>query len=158
MINSFPPILPENPKVLILGSMPGVQSLARYEYYAHPQNQFWKILFRLLEGSDPPMLFDEKIALLHKHQIALWDVLESCEREGSLDSKIKNSKANDLPALLLNNPSIKKILFNGKESHRLFVKNFGDKIQIPQFVMPSTSPAYTLAFQLKLKSWAAQLI
>ncbi len=158
MINSFPPILPENPKVLILGSMPGVQSLARYEYYAHPQNQFWKILFRLLEGSDPPMLFDEKIALLHKHQIALWDVLESCEREGSLDSKIKNSKANDLPALLQNHPSIKKILFNGKESHRLFVKNFGDRFPIQMVIMPSTSPAYTLAYLEKLQAWSALLV
>jgi len=157
MICSFPPICGENPKILILGSMPGVASLTRQEYYAHAQNAFWKIMFSLLSDLPVPDDFESRKKLMLENHIAVWDVLESCEREGSLDSKIRNGIANPIPQFLDENPLIKAIFFNGKESQKIFVKTFGSTISLPQFSMPSTSPAYTIKFESKLEVWKSIL-
>ncbi len=155
-INSFPPIINKSCKVLILGTIPGVKSLEQVEYYAHPQNQFWKILCEIFCNQNLPTNFSEKQDFLLKNHIAVWDVLESCDREGSLDSKIRNHLANDIPKLVNEYSMIKKIIFNGKESNRLFVKNFGEPL-LPYFVVPSTSPAYTLKYADKLEAWQMAL-
>lgn len=157
MIASFPPILPTEPKVLILGSMPGAMSLAKQEYYGHKQNHFWKILFALLEQSPVPESFDQKKEILYKHRIALWDVLANCEREGSLDSNIKNQVENDIPGLLAQHPTIKTIAFNGQQSHRFFIRKFGTIPGIDFYVLPSTSPAYTMKLEAKIAAWATVL-
>lgn len=133
--------------------MPGGMSLAKQEYYAHPQNQFWKIMFSLFGSLPVPGKFEDRVALLLKNHIALWDVLESCEREGSLDIHIKNHIENNIPALLATHPSIHTIVFNGKESHKFFVRKFGKEIPLRHFVMPSTSPANTVGFEKKLSAW-----
>lgn len=154
MINSFPALADENSKILVLGTMPGVQSIEKQQYYAHPQNAFWKILFTLFDELPVPPEFELRKKLLIENGIALWDVLESCHREGSLDSNIKNGIPNKIRELLAAYPNIKTVVFNGKESHRLFVKTFGDSIVLPQIVMPSTSPANTMKFETKLESWS----
>ncbi|RYG25178.1 MAG: DNA-deoxyinosine glycosylase [Chitinophagaceae bacterium] len=154
MICSFPPILPDAPTILILGTMPGARSLEKQEYYAHAQNHFWKIIFRLLGSEVVPETFAERKTFLIEHKIAVWDVLESCEREGSLDANIRNATENPIPELIRENPSIKAVFFNGQESHRIFTRTFGDQIKLPMFVMPSTSPAYTIGFEKKLGIWS----
>lgn len=156
-INSFPAIVDHQTHTLILGTMPGVTSLQKYEYYGYAQNQFWKIMFTVFHELPVSTIYDEKVALLQKNNIGLWDVLHGCERVGSLDSKIKNHIENDIPRLLNNYPTISKILFNGKESHRYFIRAFGVIEGIEYHVMPSTSPAYTIKFDEKLKLWSQAL-
>ncbi|MBS7786636.1 DNA-deoxyinosine glycosylase [Flavobacterium sp. CYK-55] len=156
-IKSFPPIVNPQTRVLILGTMPGAASLAQSEYYAHPQNQFWKIMFTIFAYRTTPETFVEKVKLIQQNHIGLWDVLQYCEREGSLDSNIKNPEENDLPGLLKQYPNIQKIIFNGQESHRLFHKKFGHLIHLEKHIMPSTSPAHTLEFEHKLAAWQKAL-
>ena len=98
-ISSFPPIIDDASKILILGSIPGVKSLEKQQYYAHPQNAFWKIIFALFEEEFTEN-YAERIQVLKKHHIALWDVIDSCERKGSLDSEIRNEEANQIAELL----------------------------------------------------------
>lgn len=154
MIYSFPPFINNETEILILGTMPGIASLEKQEYYAHPRNHFWKIIYTLFDELPVSIHFEEKIKLLEANKIGIWDVLENCERKGSLDIHIKNHKPNDFESLLKNYPNIKKIIFNGKESHRYFIKNFEQKKGITYFVMPSTSPANTMSFENKLKNWS----
>ena len=99
-------------------------------------------------------IFEEKIKLLQSNKLGLWDVLENCERKGSLDVHIKNQKENDFETLFNEFPGIHNIIFNGKESHRYFVKKFGQIEGITYYVMPSTSPANTMSFENKLKIWS----
>lgn len=156
-VSSFPPFADADSEVLILGTMPGAMSLARQEYYAHKQNHFWKIMYALFSGLPVDERFSDKIALMQKNKIAIWDVLKHCEREGSLDSNIRNHFENDIPGLLRSHPKIKKILFNGQQSHKFFLKKFGQIEGITYHVLPSTSPAHTMKFEKKLEAWAAVL-
>ena len=137
--------------------MPGIASLEKQEYYAHPRNHFWKIIYTLLNNLPIVENFEEKIAFLQSHKIGLWDVLENCEREGSLDIHIKNHKENDFEKLFEKFSGINKIVFNGKESHKYFFKKFGQIKGITYYVMPSTSPANTMSFEKKLEIWSTIL-
>lgn len=154
MIHSFPPFANSQTEILILGTMPGIASLEKQEYYAHPRNNFWKIIYTLLNSLPIAENFEEKISLLQNHKIGLWDVLENCERKGSLDIHIKNHKENDFEMLLEEFSGITKIVFNGKESHKYFFKKFGQIKGITYYVMPSTSPANTISFEKKLEIWS----
>ena len=109
---SFAPIVDEHSRILILGSMPGIKSLEQQEYYAHPQNRFWRLLALLL-NEDVPQDYAAKQALLHKHHIALWDTLGYCEREGSLDSNIKNEAPNAVVELAGELPHLQAVVCNG---------------------------------------------
>jgi hypoxanthine-DNA glycosylase len=155
MINSFPPFVNSQTKILILGTMPGIASLEKQEYYAHKRNHFWKIMYTLLDNLPISEIFEEKIQLLQANNIGLWDVLENCERKGSLDIHIKNQKENDFETLFKEFPGLSKIVFNGKESHKYFLKKFGQIKGITYYLMPSTSPANTMSFDNKLKIWSA---
>ena len=115
---------------------------------------FWKIIYTLLDELPISEIFEEKIKLLQTNKIGLWDVLENCERKGSLDIHIKNHKENDFESLFNKFPAITKIVFNGKESHKYFLKKFGQIKGITYHVMPSTSPANTMSFENKLKIWS----
>ncbi len=157
MIHSFPPFVNSNTEILILGTMPGIASLEKQEYYAHPRNHFWKIMYTLLKNLPISEIFEEKIKLIQSNNIGLWDVLQNCERKGSLDIHIKNHIENDFEMLFEKFPGITKIVFNGKESHKYFLKNFGQIKGITYYVMPSTSPANTISFEKKLEIWSAIL-
>ncbi len=152
-ISSFPPIVSEDSKILILGSVPGIKSLEMKEYYAHPQNKFWRILFALFQ-EDFTADYAEKMELLKKNKIAVWDVIDSCERKGSLDTEIKNEAHHDILQLLQDFPSIKVIFCNGQKSFKTLRKILPDDLKIPILVLASTSPAYTIPYQQKLKDWS----
>ena len=106
---SFAPIADEQSRILILGSMPGIKSLEQQEYYAHPQNRFWRLLALLL-NEDMPQNYAVKQALLHKHHLALWDTLGYCERDGSLDSNIKNEAPNAVIELVSELPHLQAVV------------------------------------------------
>tara|TARA_R110000868_G_scaffold82057_2_gene231907 strand:+ start:402 stop:875 length:474 start_codon:yes stop_codon:yes gene_type:complete len=154
MITSFSPFINSETEILVLGTMPGIASLEKQEYYAHPRNHFWKLMYTLLDRLPISVVFENKIKLLQANKIGLWDVLENCERKGSLDIHIKNQKENDFEALFKKYPKITKIIFNGKESHKYFLKKFGQIKGITYYVMPSTSPANTMSFEKKLTIWS----
>ena len=105
----------ENPKILILGSMPGEESLRQQQYYAFPRNSFWKIMGELF-GFSRDLPYEERLEILKRNGIALWDSLASCRREGSLDTKIMDPVPNDILSLVKKNPSIRRILCNGSAS------------------------------------------
>ena len=151
-ISSFAPIISTTSRILILGSVPGVKSLEMQQYYAHPQNQFWKIVFELI-GEDFSKDYETRIETIRKNNIALWDVIDTCEREGSLDTKIRNEEHNDITKMLNNHPSINVIFCNGQKSFKNLKKILGKESEIPVFVLPSTSPLHTISFDKKLKEW-----
>lgn len=155
MIQSFPASVNSKTEILILGTMPGIASLEKQEYYAHKRNHFWKIMYTLFDNLPIAKVFQKKIQLLQANNIGLWDVLENCERKGSLDIHIKNHKENDFETFFKEFPRITTIIFNGKESHKFFLKKFGQIKGITYYVMPSTSPANTMTFENKLKIWSA---
>lgn len=151
-ISSFSPIIDAQSEILILGSIPGVKSLEKQQYYGHPQNKFWKIIFQLLseEFTDD---YTQRIATIHKHHIALWDVIDSCERKGSLDSEIRNEEANQIEELLEAYPNVKAIFCNGGKSYKNLQKLLGKNYRLPIFLLPSTSPLHTVSFEKKLEEW-----
>lgn len=151
-ISSFAPIISTTSRILILGSVPGVKSLEMQQYYAHPQNQFWKIVFELI-GEDFSKDYETRIETIRKNNIALWDVIDTCEREGSLDTKIRNEEHNDITKILNDHPSISVIFCNGQKSFKNLKKILGEESEIPVFVLPSTSPLHTISFDKKLKEW-----
>ena len=156
-ITAFEPVASPGARTLILGSMPSVESLNQGFYYAHPRNAFWHIL---AEAFGEPFQKDVpgRIALLKRHDIALWDVLQSCERQGSLDSAIRQPVPNDFDGLFRRCPGIRTILFNGGTAERLFMK-WGRPYTEGRVCqrLPSTSPAYTLTYERKLAQWRQAL-
>ena len=151
-ITSFPPVVDKNSKILILGSMPGAKSLQMQQYYAFPQNQFWRIMFSLFdEGFSDD--YEVRINFLKQNGVALWDVIESCERKGSTDTEIKAEIDNNIPDLIKNHPGIQAIFCNGQKAYKNLVKILGKEFRIPIIVLPSTSPLHTVKFEEKLLSW-----
>lgn len=151
-IVGFEPVCRADARVLILGSMPSVQSLEQSFYYAHPRNVFWPMLAEILKEA-PPKTVPEKKEMLLRHQIALWDSVHSCEREGSLDSDIRCAQPNDFESLYRRCPQIRSVLFNGAAAQKLYPRPAGEDAQIIFYRLPSTSPAYTLKYELKLAAW-----
>ncbi|WP_047549623.1 DNA-deoxyinosine glycosylase [Methylotenera sp. G11] len=161
-VSSFAPIEGDSPRVLILGSMPGVASLAAGQYYAHPRNAFWKIMEAVL---DIPAVdgYETRVEKLKHFNIALWDVLESCIRPGSLDAAIEmdSAKANDIKALIQRHPGINVICFNGGSAEKIFKKRvlplLGD-FSVKYIRLPSTSPAHAgMPFENKVMAWRAAI-
>lgn len=153
-INSLEPIADENSKILILGSIPGRQSLEKQQYYGNNRNAFWKIIYTLFDGEYQED-YHEKIRFAKKYNIALWDVIENCNREGSLDSNIKNENPNDFESFFKQYPNIKHVFFNGAKAYDVFKKKVGfDSFKNITFEkLTSTSPANTITFVKKLKEW-----
>lgn len=135
----FPPLFDENSKILILGSFPSVKSREQMFFYGHPQNRFWKVIAGVF-CAIVPQTIEEKRHFLLKNNIALWDVLASCEITGSADSTIKNAEANDISPILLNAP-IKRIFVNGKTAEKYYNKYIKPEIKREAVLLPSTSPA-----------------
>ena len=144
--------------------MPGVKSLLENQYYAHPQNQFWKIMGELF-GARRELAYEERLKELVKNHVALWDVVYRCQREGSLDSAIKSDtvEANDFEQLFSLAPQIRTIYFNGQKAEQLFTRLAFRSISIlptkPNLVrLPSTSPAHaTISKEEKMKVWCTVL-
>lgn len=162
-VSSFAPIEGESARVLILGSIPGAASLAANEYYAHPQNTFWKVMASVL-GFAATADYAQRTEALKQYHIAVWDVLESCTRPGSMDANIdmETAKANDIRALLLRQPNIRCICFNGSMAEKIFKKRILstlDNMPINYIRLPSTSPAHaTLSFHEKVAAWEAAIV
>lgn len=137
---SFAPIVPDNSRVLILGSLPGDRSLTENQYYAHPQNRFWKTI-SVLFNTALPTIYSERVALLHREGVALWDVCEMAFRKGSMDTDIMQEVPNKIPELLADNPSIKAVFFNGLKAQKLYDRYFKRDPGLQYITLPSTSPA-----------------
>ena len=140
---------------MIVGSMPSVKSLADAQYYAHPRNAFWPILFDIF-GVMPHNDYARKKELIRENHLALWDAAACCCREGSLDSNMRDITYNDFGALYAQCPGIHTVLCNGGTAHALFLKSgfAGGRTVIR---MPSTSPAYTMPYERKLAVWKETL-
>ena len=140
---SFEPKINKNSKILILGSMPGVKSLEEVQYYAHPQNRFWKVMGELCNDKKLcEKSYEKRISTILKNSFALWDTIKFCERKGSLDSDILNEIPNNIENLLKKYPNIKVICLNGNKSYSAFKKYFPDLLEKYICIkLPSTSPA-----------------
>ena len=152
MLQAFGYIADKKSKVLILGSMPSVKSLEKQEYYGHPQNAFWPIIFEMFDVS-PTQNFSEKKQLLLDRNIALWDVLAECEREGSSDANIRNPVANDFERFFKEHPRITTVFFNGKTAEKMYKRLVIKTQALPEleyFSLPSTSPLHTVPRKEKL--------
>jgi TDG/mug DNA glycosylase family protein len=141
--------------VLVLGTLPGEESLRRQEYYAHPRNLLWPILAALF-GDPPPMSYAEKLALAAARHIALWDVCAAAERVASADKTIRGEEPNTIDALLDAYPQIRAVAFNGSGARRLHDRHFVRRADLAYLALPSTSPAHArLDFAAKFARWSA---
>jgi hypoxanthine-DNA glycosylase len=154
LLHGLPPIIDDGARVLIVGNMPSVMSLAAQEYYANPRNAFWRIMGAIF-GFDPSTPYGERTAALRAHGIAVWDVLKCCRRVGSLDSAVEpdSMKPNDFAWLFDAYPTIERVVFNGAAAE----KNFNRLVRIGSDLdyrrLPSTSPAQTMRYEDKLAAW-----
>jgi TDG/mug DNA glycosylase family protein len=161
-IRGFPPVVGQRARVLILGSMPGAASLVRNEYYGLPHNAFWRIMGELF-GADPDLPYVERLKMVTDHGVALWDVLDSCYRQGSLDSAIddRTAKTNDFANFFRIHHTISTVFFNGKKAADLFARRISPVIDNESssaslVTLPSTSPAYaSMTYADKLHKWKA---
>lgn len=158
---SFPPFVPDGAGLLILGTLPGEESLRLQQYYAHPRNDFWPLIAALAE-KPLPSLFIERVALLESNHWALWDVLEGAERIGSSDAAIRNPTVNDFGDFFAEHPAIKTVAFNGQKARELFRRyivkpGIVGEDRFTAIDLPSSSPLHTIPFDEKLKVWRAKL-
>ncbi|HEY3433503.1 MAG TPA: DNA-deoxyinosine glycosylase [Rhodocyclaceae bacterium] len=154
---SMPPIIDQRARVLILGSFPSAASLAAQQYYAHPQNQFWRVLAALLKQPLLEMDYANRQEALKNAGIAVWDVFASCERAGSLDSAIRQPEFNDFSQLQQWAPDLQRVCFNGQTAAKLqkHLASFGYRVRI----LPSTSPAHaSRSLAEKIELWRDAVI
>jgi TDG/mug DNA glycosylase family protein len=158
-IRSFAPIADRRARVLILGSMPGVESLTQGRYYAHRHNSFWPIMVALF-GLDPAAPYEIRVQALRARRVAVWDVLQSCVREGSLDASIDEEVANDFAAFFAAHRAITHVFFNGAKAQASYRRHVPPEIgrTMRYARLPSTSPAHaSLSMARKLTAWRAIL-
>ena len=147
----FPPVIDAHIETLILGSFPGVASLSKAQYYGHPQNHFWRLVGAVIGEPLNEMDYETRKRTLLVHRIGLWDVIDRCVRPGSLDSNIREAQHNDFERVTGVAKNLRRVCFNGKTAGK----------REPEFaalgyetiVLPSSSPAYTMRFEQKLKQW-----
>ncbi len=152
LLTGLPPVIDSGTCVLILGSFPGEASLQAKQYYAHPRNQFWRLLSTVLGEDLHKLPYEERLPRLRAHRIGLWDVIDACEREGSLDSAIRKAQHNDFDVLKHQCPHLHRVCFNGKTSGK-FAPRFAEA-GFETLVLPSSSPAnMQLNFEQKLAVW-----
>ncbi|MDR2787036.1 MAG: DNA-deoxyinosine glycosylase [Candidatus Accumulibacter sp.] len=152
MLIGLPPILDAGIGTLILGSFPSPASLAAQHYYAHRQNQFWRVMAEVLGEPLTERDYAQKRHCLLRHGVGVWDVYRACRREGALDSAIEAAEPNDFSLLEEKAPRLSRVFFNGQVSGR-FAREF-DARGYATRILPSTSPAYTLAFTRKVAAWS----
>jgi hypoxanthine-DNA glycosylase len=151
---SFPPVVDDRTRILILGSLPGEASLARGQYYAHPLNQFWSLLGAVIDTDLRALDYPARLEALRARRIGLWDVVAEARRLGSLDGNIRDHAPNDLVGLVAALPDLRAIGFNGGTSARIGRKQLQHVADPPHLVaLPSSSPAYTRPFEEKKAEW-----
>ena len=152
LLTGLAPVIDSNIRTLVLGSFPGEASLAAAQYYAHPRNQFWKLMSAVLDEDLVSLPYPHRLERLLARHIGLWDVIERCHRPGSLDSAIRNATSNDFADLQQQCPHLKRVCFNGKTSGKL-APAF-EAAGYETLVLPSSSPANAqLSFSQKLALW-----
>ncbi|MFC4161410.1 DNA-deoxyinosine glycosylase [Chitinimonas lacunae] len=151
----FPPVVDAQTRLLVLGSLPGEVSLAKSEYYAHRQNQFWRLIGEVIGVAGLRDLdYPSRLDTLRRHGVGLWDVIAEAEREGSLDGNIRNDVHNDLAELVASLPALQAVAFNGGTSARIGRRKLAGLAPPLRLIdLPSSSPAYTLPFADKLAVW-----
>lgn len=149
---SFAPVVDERTRLLVLGSLPGEESLARARYYAHPRNHFWALMSAVVDTELVPMPYEERLATLLAAGVGLWDVVATATRRGSLDAAIRDHRPNALADLAASLPELRAIAFNGAKSAEIGRKALAGAAHL-LIALPSSSPAYTLRFEEKLRRW-----
>ena len=152
--HGLPPVVCRDARVLILGSLPGEASLAARRYYAHPQNQFWRLLEAVLGEPFASLGYAERLQRMAERRIALWDVIHAAQRPGSLDQKLSAIETRDLPAFVAGLPNLRGVAFNGGTAARIGRRALAGTALI-LVDLPSSSPAYTLPFADKAARWSA---
>ncbi len=167
-VHSFPPLIDERARVLVSGTAPSVKSLEYGQFYGHPQNYFWRVVYGLFgkpqendQYAEPDPDYGRRVAFLQNNGLALWDIIAHCEREGSLDANIKEAVPNDFPGLLRAYPNIRCIAFNGSKAYDTFRKHYGkhDAFRnVALLKLPSTSPIPTKhmrSLEDRVEAWKA---
>jgi len=150
---NFPPVVRRDTRLLVLGSLPGAVSLARQRYYAHPRNQFWRLIGAVLDRDLAALDYEARLAALLDAHIGLWDTVAAATRTGSLDTAIRLHEASDLAALIETLPELRAVAFNGGTSAKIGRRQLGDRRDLALIDLPSSSPAYTRAFEAKRQVW-----
>lgn len=157
LLTGFPLIMRADARLLIMGSFPGEASLAAQQYYAHPRNQFWRLLSGVLDDDLASLDYEARLDKLARHRIGLWDAIIACERKGSLDSAIRRPQLADFSVLHDGFPHLQTVAFNGKTSGR--VAAHFEAAGFCTVVLPSSSPAYAqMSFDEKLVKWRTLLL
>jgi double-stranded uracil-DNA glycosylase len=151
--SSFAPVADPRARLLILGSLPGEMSLRIGQYYGNPQNQFWRLMGAAL-GRELPGDYAARLAALQRAGVALWDVVRSAVRAGSLDGQIRDHQPNPLADFAATLPRLQAVAFNGKTAAAIGARALADVAALELIALPSSSPAYTLAFERKAEAWS----
>jgi hypoxanthine-DNA glycosylase len=149
----LPPVVNSSVRLLVLGSLPGEASLAAERYYAHPRNQFWRLLETVLGEDLQARGYDERLQVLLQRGVGLWDTVASAERQGSLDGAMRSIAANPLTGLIRQLPALRAVAFNGGTAARIGRREIGST-HLTLIDLPSSSPALTMAFADKAERWA----
>ncbi|HWF77301.1 MAG TPA: DNA-deoxyinosine glycosylase [Caulobacteraceae bacterium] len=151
--SSFAPVADAGARLLVLGSLPGEMSLRIGQYYGNPQNQFWRLMGAAL-GRELPGVYEARLEVLQGAGVALWDVVRSAVRPGSLDGRIRDHQPNPLADFAATLPRLRAVAFNGKTAAAIGARALADVAKLELMALPSSSPAYTLAFERKAEAWA----
>jgi hypoxanthine-DNA glycosylase len=147
----FPPVIDAQVETLILGSFPSVASLGKAQYYGHPQNHFWRLVGAVIDEPLAGMDYEARKRTLLKHRIGLWDIIDACRRDGSLDSNIRDARHTDFKRVTRVAKKLRRVCFNGKTAGKR-EQEFAE-LGLETLVLPSSSPANTMPFAAKLREW-----
>ncbi|MGA9580979.1 MAG: DNA-deoxyinosine glycosylase [Allosphingosinicella sp.] len=150
---SFPPVADARTRVLVLGSLPGEESLARAQYYANSRNHFWRLIGAVIGADLVPFSYESRLQALLAAGVGLWDTVGAATRRGSLDGAIRDHRANDLAAFADRLPELRAVGFNGGKSAALGAAQLNARADLALIPLPSSSPAYTRPFEEKLVQW-----
>jgi TDG/mug DNA glycosylase family protein len=150
---SFAPVADQRTRLLVLGSLPGERSLAAAQYYANPQNQFWRLMETVVGGQLVARPYPERIEALLAGGVGLWDVVGSAVRAGSLDTAIRDHQSNALPELCARLPALRAVAFNGGKAAKLGMTILAGRTDLALIALPSSSPAHTIGFDRKRQAW-----
>ena len=152
--SSFPPVTDALTRLLISGSLPGERSLARQQYYSHPQNQFWPLISAVIDRDLTVLDYPDRLAALREARVGLWDVVATARRRGSTDAALTDIAPNDLAGLIATLPDLRAIAFNGATAYRHGVRQIGPS-PLAIVALPSSSPLHTIGLHAKLPAWSA---